>query len=135
MEIPEALRIVRSLADGANPANGEACADPILKNPEVVIALHRAVGALEALAEREQAKQNQPANSFRYWSKAEDVQVCDELRDGLDFPQIAKKHNRSVPSIVARLVKLGKIAPKPSAKDASGPLFPEETAVPTKIAS
>jgi hypothetical protein len=135
MEIDEALRMVRALANGTNPADGSACADPILKVPKVVIALNRAAGALEVLAEREQAKLSGPANSFRYWSKGEDAQVCEELRDGLDFPQIAKKHNRSVPSIVARLIKLGKIAPKVAPRRESEPLFPEEPAILKKAAS
>ena len=135
MDISEALRVIRALANGTNPADGSPCADPILKLPEVVIALNRAAGALEALAEREQAKLSGPANSFRYWSKGEDLQVCEELRDGLDFPQIAKKHNRSVPSIVARLIKLGKIAPKAAPRKDTGPLFPEEPAIPKKAAS
>jgi hypothetical protein len=124
VEIEEALRIVRALADGVNPHTGEACpGDSIVRNPQVVIALHQAVGTMEALAEREKAKQAQPANAYRWWSKAEDQQVCEELREGLDFKNIAKKHNRTVPSIVARLIKLGKIQPKSSA-----PLFPEKAA-------
>ncbi len=123
MDIEEALRITRALADGLNPATGEPCAnDSVLRNAQVVIALHRAISALESLAEREKAKQAQAANAGRYWSKAEDAQVCEELRQGLDFQQIAKKHNRSVPSIVARLIKLGKIVPK------SAPLFPDKVA-------
>jgi hypothetical protein len=35
----------------------------------------------------------------------------EELRRGVDFYQIAKTHNRSIGSIVARLVKLGKMGP------------------------
>ena len=124
MEIEEALRIVRELADGVDPHTEAACpGDAIARNPQVVIALHRAVGAMEALAERERARQAQPANANRWWSKAEEQQVCEELRQGLDFKEIAKKHNRTVPSIVARLIKLGKIAPKSSA-----PLFSEKAA-------
>lgn len=124
MEIEEALRIVRALADGVDPYTGQACpGESVVRNPQVVIALHRAVGAMEALAEREKARQSRPANANRYWSKAEDQQVCEELRQGLDFKEIARKHHRTVPSIVARLIKLGKIAPKPSA-----PLFSEKVA-------
>ena len=124
MEIEEALRIVRSLADGVDPHTGTACPeDSIVRNPQVVIALHRAVGAMEAQMEREKARQSQPANANRYWSKSEDQQVCEELRQGLDFKEIAKKHHRTVPSIVARLIKLGKIVPKSSA-----PLFAEKAA-------
>lgn len=124
MEIEEALKIVRALADGVDPHTGQACpSDSIVRNPLVVIALHRAVGAMETQAEREKAKQGQPGNAYRWWSKAEEQQVCEELRQGLDFKEIAKKHNRTVPSIVARLIKLGKIAPKSSA-----PLFSEKAA-------
>jgi hypothetical protein len=123
VDIAEALRITHALADGLNPATGEPCAsDAVLRDAQVAIALHRAIGALESLAEREKARLAQAANAGRYWSKPEDAQVCEELRQGLDFQQIAKKHNRSVPSIVARLIKLGKIVPK------SAPLFPEKVA-------
>jgi DNA-binding NarL/FixJ family response regulator len=124
VEIEEALKIVRALADGVDPHTGQVCpGDAMVRNPQVVIALHRAIGAMEALAEREQARQSQPANANRWWSKTEDQQVCEELRQGLDFKEIAKKHHRTVPSIVARLIKLGKIAPKSSA-----PLFAEKAA-------
>jgi hypothetical protein len=47
----------------------------------------------------------------RSWSRAEDAQVCEELRRGIDFHQIAKTHNRTIGSIIARLVKLGEIGP------------------------
>ena len=124
MEIEEALKIVRTLADGVDPLTGQACSgDSVVRNPQVVIALHRAIGAMEAQAEREKARQSQPANANRYWSKAEDQQVCEELRQGHDFKEIAKKHHRTVPSIVARLIKLGKIAPK-----SATPLFSEKAA-------
>lgn len=124
MEIEEALRIVRALADGVDPESGKACpGDSIVRDSQVVIALHRAVGAMEALAEREKARQAQPANANRWWSKAEDQQVCEELRQGLDFKEIARKHHRTVPSVVARLIKLGKTAPKSSV-----PLFAEKAA-------
>ena len=54
-KIQEALRIMRALADGANPGTGEALmADAVYQNAPVVRAFHRAVGALEYLQEREQ---------------------------------------------------------------------------------
>jgi hypothetical protein len=49
MEIQEALRIMRALADGVNPANCEALmADAIYQCAPVVRAFHRAVGAKTA---------------------------------------------------------------------------------------
>jgi hypothetical protein len=112
MEIQEALRIMRALADGANPGTGEALmADAVYQNAPVVRAFHRAVGALEYLQERERSRKTPPANTGKSWSRAEDQQVCEELRRGVDFYQIARTHNRSIGSIVARLVKLGKMGP------------------------
>jgi hypothetical protein len=76
-----------------------------------VRAFHRAVGALEYMEERERSRRTLPANAGKSWSRAEDEQVCEELRRGIDFHQIAKTHNRTVASIIARLVTLGKISP------------------------
>ncbi len=109
MEIEAALTIVRALAGGVNPETREALeAESICRRPEVVKALNRALGALVQLQERTRSR---PANAGRYWSREEDAQVCAEVRQGIDFHEIAKSHNRSVPSIVARLVKLGEIRP------------------------
>ena len=80
----------------------------VCQNAPVVRAFHRAVGALEYLQEHERSRKTPPANTGKSWSQAEDQQVCEELRRGVDFYQIAKTHNRSIGSIVARLVKLGK---------------------------
>ena len=124
MEIEEAIKIIRALADGVSPSNGEAL-DPnsACRQPQTVKALNRALAAL--VAQQERAK-NAPGNAYKTWTRTEDQQVCEELRQGKDFTQIAKMHNRTVPAIVARLVKLGKVAPSRSEK--SGPLFPEKVA-------
>lgn len=125
MEIQEAIKVVRALADGVNPETGEVLQnDSICKNPQVVTALNRAVGALEFLEQREKARRDQPGNAGKRWTRAEEEQVCEELRQGIDFHQIARTHNRTVPSIVARLVKLGRISPK----SPSAPLFPPKVA-------
>lgn len=115
MEIQEALKIVKALADGVNPENGEVLpGDFIYQNPQNVRALHRAVGALEYLEHRERNRRLLPANAGKPWSAREDGQVCDALRAGTDFQQIARTHNRTVASIVARLVRLGKVSSKAS---------------------
>ena len=80
-------------------------------------ALNRAISALVAEQGRETKR---PRNAFRTWTRAEDAQVCEELRKGMDFKDIAKAHDRTIPSIVARLVKLGKIAPQ-AARQGSPP--------------
>jgi hypothetical protein len=112
MELEEAIKTIRALADGVNPETGETLPEnAVCRAPQSVKALNRALAALTVQHEREK---NRPQN-WRSWSRTEDEQVCEELRQGNDFTQIAKTHNRSVPAIVARLIKLGKIAPsKPS---------------------
>jgi hypothetical protein len=112
MEIQETLRIMRALADGVNPETGDCLvADAVYQYPPVVRALHQAVGALEIMEERLRNKKTSPAKTGKSWSLAEDQQVCEELRRGVDFHQIAKTHNRTIGSIIARLVKLGRIGP------------------------
>jgi hypothetical protein len=110
MEIEDALKIMRALANGTNPETGEALeAGSVCRRPQTVKALNRAISALVEARCRESKR---PMNAFRTWTRAEDAQVCEEVRKGMDFHEIAKAHNRTVPSIVARLVKLGKIAPE-----------------------
>ena len=113
MEIQEALKIMKALVDGVNPETGEVLShDLVFQNPQNVRAMHRAVCALEFMEERERNRRLLPKKAGRPWSPQEDVQVCDELRSGSDFQKIARTHNRTVPSIVARLVRLGKVSPK-----------------------
>ena len=92
MDIHEALRIMRALADGVNPGTGEALmADAVYQNAPVVRAFHRAEGALEYLQERERSKKTPTANGGKSWSRAEDQQVCEELRRGVDFTRLRRR--------------------------------------------
>jgi hypothetical protein len=113
MEIQEALKIMRALADGLSPETGEVLsADLVYQYAPVVRAFHRAVGALEIMEERERSRRAPATNAGRSWSRAEDAQVCEELRRGIDFHQISRTHHRTVGAIVVRLVRLGKIGPE-----------------------
>jgi hypothetical protein len=121
METQDAIKVIRALADGVNPETGEVLnEDSICRNPQAVMALNRALAALVTQQERELKK---PVSAGQYWSRAEDKQVCEELRKGMPLEEIARTHNRTVPSIIVRLVKLGKISP-----DKSGSLFPTQVA-------
>ena len=116
METQLALKIMRALASGVHPHTGAALpSDSLYRQPDIIKALNRALGALTQAEEKERQR---PANSGRYWSREEDTKICEELRNGLDFRLIAKSHQRSVGSIVARLVKLGKIHAKPGSQAA-----------------
>lgn len=121
MEILEAIKIMRSLANAVDPETEAPLPDDsVCRKPLAVRALNRALAALVAQEERER---NRPSNAGRAWTRTEDEQVCEELRQGTDFNEIAKTHNRSIAAILARLVKLGKIKPKQS-----GELFPPKVA-------
>ena len=111
MEIQEALDILRKLADGLDPETGKALGDASLfQRPSAVRALNRAVLALEFQQDRERARMFLPSNAGKPWSSAEDAQICDELKRGIHFEEIARIHNRTHGSIVARLIRLGKIS-------------------------
>jgi hypothetical protein len=102
MEIREALTIVRMLADGVHPETGEILqADCLYNHPQAVRALHRAAGTLEFQDERERSKKFLPSNAGKPWSNQEDTQICDELRRGMTFEQIAQIHNRTNGSVPA----------------------------------
>jgi hypothetical protein len=121
MEIEEAIQCIRALANGTNPETNESLEETsVCRRPQAVKALNRALAALVAQQGREQKR---PSNAGRAWSQTEDAQVCEELRNGTDFHEIAKTHNRSIAAILARLVKLGKIAP-----GKAGDLFPPKVA-------
>lgn len=111
MDVAETLKIMRTLANGVDPETGNKLDDKsTCRQPQVVKALNRAISALVQEEKREQRK---PTNAFRAWAREEDAQVCEEVRGGMDFHEIAKAHNRTVASILARLVKLGKITAMP----------------------
>ncbi len=57
MEIQEAIKVIRALADGVNPETRELLKDDsICRNPQAVMALNRALAALVILQERELKK-------------------------------------------------------------------------------
>ena len=94
MDIAETLKIMRTLANGVDPATGNKLDDKsTCRQPQVVKALNRAISSLVQEEKREQRK---PTNAFRSWTRAEDAQVCEEVRGGMDFHEIAKAHNRTV---------------------------------------
>lgn len=117
MEIQEAIAVIRKLADGVHPETGAALpGDCLYHHPQAVRALHRAMGALEFQEERERVKKFLPKNAGKAWSNQGDGQICDELRRGMSFEQIAQLHRRTNGSIISRLVRLGKISAGPQAK-------------------
>ncbi|HEY7352227.1 MAG TPA: hypothetical protein VH596_05615 [Terriglobales bacterium] len=119
MEIQEALVVIKKLADGVHPETGAVLpGDCLYHHPQAVRALHRAMAALEFQDQRERVKRFLPKNAGKPWSNQEDTQICEELRRGMNFEQIAQLHSRTNGSIIARLVRLGKISAGQHAKTA-----------------
>jgi hypothetical protein len=88
METQEALKIMRALANGVNPQTGEALeVDSVCRHAEIVKALNRALCALVQLEQRERSR---PVNAGRTWTRAEDAQVCEQVKSGTDHTASAQ---------------------------------------------
>jgi hypothetical protein len=113
MEVNEAIKIIKAVADGVDPFTGEVFPEgSIYQNPQTVRALYRAVGALEAQKKREDRKTHLPENSGLPWSEEEHKQLMAAFDSGTEISEIAKKHKRTTGAIAARLENFGKIAPR-----------------------
>ena len=112
MEIDQALKIVRALADGADPHTGEEL--PIVgpyQQPDVIRALFLATRALEHEAWRERRRKALPANVGKPWQPDEDSKLIERFTQGHDVEALAALHLRTANGIRERLVRLGKLAP------------------------
>jgi hypothetical protein len=110
MEPAEALKIIQSLADGVDPNTKAPLAErSVLQTPGVIRALVEAVRALEYLHQIQKRNMKLPANAGKEWTGAEEEQICEELKKGMSFEKIARIHGRTHTSIVARLIRLGRI--------------------------
>jgi hypothetical protein len=118
MDLHEALQTIRALADGVNPSTGEVFAEgSAYQQPETVRALAKAIEMMETAEKRE--RRTAGPNSFNMWTKDEEDRLCQEFQKHLDFNEMARLHKRSRGAIVARLVKLGKVAPQASPPQAA----------------
>ena len=112
MQLQNALPIVRALADGVNPATGEAFSDDCpYAEPRTLRALFSAVELMEREVEREKRRERLPANFGKPWTALEDRDLESAFEAGVAMPELARKHARTQGSIRLRLEKLGKIEP------------------------
>ena len=118
MQQDRALAILKTLADGVDPATGEQFSvDSPYQHPDIIRALYWAVQALSGPArpQRQAAPRAEgaPTNAGKTWSEEEDLRLGQAFDAGKPIEQLAAEHRRSRWAIEARLVKLGKI-PEPS---------------------
>jgi hypothetical protein len=129
MERDKALHILKTLADGIDPASGEQFADDSpYQRPNTVRALYWAVQTLEQpdaspgqpSAKPQPEKPAKPraesarGNAGRPWTTEEEAQLGQAFDSGRTLDELAQAHQRSRWAIEARLAKLGKI-PEPPA--------------------
>lgn len=111
MNQSEALSIVRALADGVDPASGEAFPEgSAYQRADTVRALFTAAQALEQAERSERRRVELPAKTGQPWSEEEDRQLLAAFDAGRGLAELAGAHQRTQTGIRARLVKYGRLA-------------------------
>jgi hypothetical protein len=111
MEPDSAKEIIRSLADGRDPATGaQFPPDSPYQQAETVRALHMALEAMQG----GQPRQERPVDPNRpqigkNWTREEEDRLVTAFKARKPIPEIATAHGRTTGGITARLVKLGLI--------------------------
>ena len=109
----EAKSIIEALANGVDPETGEVLsAQSVFNNPQVIRALFVATKALDSLVKKEKREKTLPDNAGKSWSESEDSELLTAYDSRHVVKDIAVKHGRTEGSIVARLVRLGRIIKK-----------------------
>lgn len=117
MEAQKAVEIIRTLADGRDPATGEAFTpDSPYQQADTVRALFV---ALEALKRHGRKRADRPVDPNRPkmgapWTPEEEQQLRDGFAAQKTIPELAATHGRTPGAITARLVRLGLIEEDPS---------------------
>jgi hypothetical protein len=111
MNASEALGIVRALANGLDPASGEAFApESAYQRADTVRALFAAAQALEQVERSERRRVDLPAKTGQPWSEDEDRKLLASFDAGRGLAELASAHERTQTGIRARLVKYGRLA-------------------------
>jgi hypothetical protein len=107
-----AKQILRSLIHGRDPATGEDLpSDAVVNRIEVNRALLIAFTATEEKAVRTARRAQLPTSVGRPWSAEEEESLSEEFKRGESVADIAKKHQRTIRAIEARLERLGLLMP------------------------
>jgi hypothetical protein len=110
MNEAEAIRIIKSLADGVDPLTGEAFpSDSPYQRAETVRALFLALDALNQGGKSGGREKRLLSNAGMPWSDQEDEDLTIRFEDGVSIAEISRIHRRTIGAIRSRLVKLGKI--------------------------
>jgi len=127
MEIQAARQIIDTLAQGVHPVTGEVMPDDSPYNaPPVIRALVAASRALEGKRQppegtdrTERVARVQPSNQGKPWSPEDDARLEAACAASADLKLLAQELGRSHFGIESRLVKLGKLPPRPGMRFAA----------------
>ena len=111
MDITEARKILRALAEGADPFTGEILdGEGLWANAKVVRALYLAVQQLEPPSNSEQkpaTARTIPSAAGKPWPASEDSALRQSHSSGASVRDLAKLHGRTKGAIASRLRRLG----------------------------
>lgn len=111
MDASQALAVVRSLANGIDPATGEVFpAESAYQRPDVVRALYEATSALERQERSDRRKAEMPVKTGEPWSEDEDRKLLAAFDSGRSLQELATAHERTLAGVKARLLKYGRIS-------------------------
>ena len=112
MNTPTTLRTLRALAEGVDPATGEALPpDGPYQRADVVRALFHAAELIgdpgRPAGKRSRARPAKPSapKAGRPWTADEERRVVEAYRDGTPIAEIAREHERSRGAIHSRLLR------------------------------
>jgi hypothetical protein len=110
MDKAKALAVIRSLANGVDPENGEVFPpESPYQKPETVRALYEAATALERLEQFERRKSQIPPKTGQPWSEDEDRKLLAGFDAGRALQELATAHERTMGAVRGRLLKYGRI--------------------------
>jgi len=111
MDQAQALAVVRSLANGVDPASGEVFApDSPYQRADTVRALYVAAEALERSERFSRRRADLPPKVGQPWTEEEDRKLLASFDAGRGLAELAATHERTQTGIRARLVKYGRLA-------------------------
>jgi hypothetical protein len=124
MELQAARQIIDALAQGVHPVTGEVMPDDSPYNaPPVIRALVAASRALQgkpkAPDRTERVARVQPSNQGKPWGAEDDARLEAAYAAGTELKLVAQELGRSHFGVESRLVKLGKLPPRPGMRFAA----------------
>ncbi len=112
MPAEDALKILKSLAEGIDPESGELIArTSVVQRPDVIRALYEATGALRREVWRDKRRRQLPENAGKAWAPDEDARLLTYFGRGTSLEVMADLHKRTAGAIRERLVRLGRLQP------------------------